>query len=204
MNEVKLGRQNLLGTNVATQIAVVVRDIDKAIDAYSELLGVPKPNVIITDPDAGRDVYRGKSTRAQAKLAFFELGQVRVEVVDGVQAQLMPRLPEQLPLLVAQVAYHGGARAQQVMRRLLHGGGDVGRDPPAVGPKVDGGRDLAHRSPRAARTSIMCTAATADPIFCRPPAMFIRQPGSPTTTYSAPLAWMLRTLSASIAAETSG
>jgi 4-hydroxyphenylpyruvate dioxygenase-like putative hemolysin len=84
MNEVKLGRQNLLGTNVATQIAVVVRDIDKAIDAYSELLGVPKPNVIITDPDAGRDVYRGKSTRAQAKLAFFELGQVSLELIEPV------------------------------------------------------------------------------------------------------------------------
>lgn len=71
-----------IGTTVVTQIAVVVKDMDRAIDAYSKVFGLPKPDVIVTDAEAGRDVYRGKPTNAQAKLAFFNLGQVSLELIQ--------------------------------------------------------------------------------------------------------------------------
>ena len=34
-----------MGTHVVTQIAVVVKDIDRAIEAYSRIFGLPKPEV---------------------------------------------------------------------------------------------------------------------------------------------------------------
>jgi hypothetical protein len=38
-----------LGSQVVTQIAIAVRDIEKAVETYSRLLGVEKPEIIITD-----------------------------------------------------------------------------------------------------------------------------------------------------------
>lgn len=71
-----------LGTHVVTQIAVVVKDIERAIDAYSRVLGLPKPEVRVTDPEQARGTYRGKPTNAAAKLAFFNLGQVTLELIE--------------------------------------------------------------------------------------------------------------------------
>ncbi len=34
-----------MGTHVVTQIALVVKDIGKAIEAYSRIFGLPKPDV---------------------------------------------------------------------------------------------------------------------------------------------------------------
>jgi len=73
-----------MGTHIVTQIAVVVKDINKSIEAYSRVFKLPKPNVMITDAEAGRDVYRGQPTKAQAKLAFFNMGQVSIELIEPV------------------------------------------------------------------------------------------------------------------------
>jgi catechol 2,3-dioxygenase-like lactoylglutathione lyase family enzyme len=71
--------------NVVTQIAIVVRDIEQAVATYSQVLGVEPPTIITTDPDAGEATYHGERTRAQAKLAFFDLGpQVQLELIEPV------------------------------------------------------------------------------------------------------------------------
>ena len=73
------GTENL-GTTTVTQIGLVVRDIEKSIAAYCAVLGLPRPNVILTDEyEQAHTIYRGHPTPARAKLAFFELGQVSVE-----------------------------------------------------------------------------------------------------------------------------
>jgi methylmalonyl-CoA/ethylmalonyl-CoA epimerase len=74
-----------LGTRKLAQIAFVVRDIEEASRRWAGLLGVPVPEVEVTDP--GRDVrasYRGAETDAQAKLAFFDLGGVQLELIEPV------------------------------------------------------------------------------------------------------------------------
>lgn len=76
-----MGEQGI-GTTVVTQIAIVVKDIDKVIDAYSKILGLPKASVSVTDPVVARAQYRGQATDAQAKLAFFDLGQVTLELIE--------------------------------------------------------------------------------------------------------------------------
>ena len=74
-----------LGNNKAMQIGLVVENIDDAVQAWSLLLGVDPPSIIITDTvDIAHTRYQDKSTPAQAKLAFFELGQVTLELIQPI------------------------------------------------------------------------------------------------------------------------
>ncbi|HMN61189.1 MAG TPA: VOC family protein [Anaerolinea sp.] len=74
-----------IGTHVVTQIGLVVKDIQKSIDAYVDVLGLPRPEVIITDGyDLAETNYRGKPSQAQAKLAFFNMGQVQIELIEPI------------------------------------------------------------------------------------------------------------------------
>ena len=71
-----------IGTHIVTQIAIVVKDIDKTSDAFSRILGMPKPPVSLTGGESARAVYRGEPLLAQAKLAFFNFGQVSLELIQ--------------------------------------------------------------------------------------------------------------------------
>ncbi len=73
------------GGHVVTQIGIVVRDVEKSAQAWAQLLGVEKPNVIITDPyDKAHTQYLGQPTEAQAKLAFFHLQNITIELIEPI------------------------------------------------------------------------------------------------------------------------
>lgn len=77
--------RNNLGSTTVAQIAIVVHDIEQACKRWAEILGVPVPNVILTQ--RGHEVnmtYRGQPSNAQAKLAFFNLGQVQLELIEPI------------------------------------------------------------------------------------------------------------------------
>jgi catechol 2,3-dioxygenase-like lactoylglutathione lyase family enzyme len=77
--------QQGIGTDVLCQVGIVVRDIERAVDAYSEVFGVPRPEIVLTDePDVAKTTYRGERTDARAKLAFFDMGQVALELIEPV------------------------------------------------------------------------------------------------------------------------
>lgn len=74
-----------LGSTTVAQIAITVHDIEEACRRWSAVLGLPVPNVIVTAP--GNEVhqtYRGQPSNAQAKLAFFNLGQVQLELIEPI------------------------------------------------------------------------------------------------------------------------
>ena len=74
-----------LGTNIVCQVGLIVRDVEKSAETYSQVFGLPKPNVIITDPvDVAKTAYRGEPTSARAKLAFFDMGQVSLELIEPI------------------------------------------------------------------------------------------------------------------------
>jgi methylmalonyl-CoA/ethylmalonyl-CoA epimerase len=74
-----------LGTTTITQVAIIVRDIEAKARAWSETLGVPMPQIIITDTvDKAQTEYQGQRSTAQAKLAFFQLGQVSLELIEPI------------------------------------------------------------------------------------------------------------------------
>jgi methylmalonyl-CoA/ethylmalonyl-CoA epimerase len=79
--------QETLGTTTVTQVAIVVHNIEEKARAWADVLGMPVPEIIITDTvDKAQTQYRGESTEARAKLAFFHLGQVSLELIEPMGA----------------------------------------------------------------------------------------------------------------------
>jgi methylmalonyl-CoA/ethylmalonyl-CoA epimerase len=75
--------RGILGTDVVTQVGVLVRDIEKTARAWADFLGVETPEIRMTDEaQKARTRYRGKPSPARAKLAFFDIG-------PGIQLELI-------------------------------------------------------------------------------------------------------------------
>lgn len=74
-----------LGSRVVCQIGLVVRDIERSAKAYVDLFGVEVPDWFLTDPqEKAHTHYRGQSTQGRAKLAFFQLGSISLELIEPV------------------------------------------------------------------------------------------------------------------------
>jgi catechol 2,3-dioxygenase-like lactoylglutathione lyase family enzyme len=74
-----------IGTNTICQIGLVVRDIEQTAKAYADLFGMDMPGIITTDPEEiARTRFRGAPTQARAKLAFFKMGDVSLELIEPV------------------------------------------------------------------------------------------------------------------------
>lgn len=67
--------KNILGTDLVTQIGILVNDIEQAAQDYADLLGVDKPEIVCTaTQDIAKTVYQGSPTPARTKQAFFHVG----------------------------------------------------------------------------------------------------------------------------------
>jgi len=72
-----------LGSTTLAQVALVVRDIEEAARRWADVLGMPVPEILTTAPgDEVAQTYRGRPSNARAKLAFFNLGQVQLELIE--------------------------------------------------------------------------------------------------------------------------
>jgi methylmalonyl-CoA/ethylmalonyl-CoA epimerase len=66
-----------------TQVAVVVRDIEKARNAWAKVLGVEAPEVSIAVSHFSRPtLYLGNPSDAEAKLAFFSMDNLQIELIQ--------------------------------------------------------------------------------------------------------------------------
>jgi methylmalonyl-CoA/ethylmalonyl-CoA epimerase len=74
-----------LENDPVVQIALVVDDIEKYIDAYSKLFAIERPTWRLTDSkDVTHASYLGKETDARAKLAFIKTGNLSIEIIEPV------------------------------------------------------------------------------------------------------------------------
>jgi hypothetical protein len=73
-----------LGTDIVTQIGILVNDIEKTSQAYADLLGVEKPQWILSGPlEEAQTEYLGKPSKARAKLAFFDASPTtQIELIE--------------------------------------------------------------------------------------------------------------------------
>ncbi len=73
-----------LDTSTVTQVAIIVRDIEKSARDFAEFLGLPVPPIKPTGAiDVALTRYRGKPSEARAKLAFFDVNQgLRLELIE--------------------------------------------------------------------------------------------------------------------------
>jgi len=75
---------NLLGTNVVTQVGILVHDIEKSSQDFARILGMETPPWSWTGElkDAQTE-YRGQPSEARAKLAFFPVGgNLTIELIE--------------------------------------------------------------------------------------------------------------------------
>ena len=78
-------QQETLGSQVVCQIGLVVRDIEKSSRAYADLFGLSVPEWSLTDPqEKAHTRYRDQPSPGRAKLAFFSLGAVSLELIEPV------------------------------------------------------------------------------------------------------------------------
>jgi catechol 2,3-dioxygenase-like lactoylglutathione lyase family enzyme len=78
----------LLGNNKMVQVGIIVRDIEKAAADYAEFFGIDRPKAHLTDAYESTEAeYKGKPTRARAKLAFMDFGSLQVELIEPDEHQ---------------------------------------------------------------------------------------------------------------------
>lgn len=77
-----------LGSTTLAQVAIVVHDIEASAKRYADVLGLPAPNIITVQPGSEVNMtFQGVPSDAQAKLAFFNLGQVQLELIEPMGGQ---------------------------------------------------------------------------------------------------------------------
>lgn len=77
----------LLGTNVVEQLAIVVKDLDRAADKFCQLLGVKKPEVIQSGhSDITKVVYNGEATEADSRYMFIRTPLLEIELIEPGKA----------------------------------------------------------------------------------------------------------------------
>ena len=73
------------GMKVVTQVAIVCRDIESTSKRWAAVLGVDPPRILTIKPgNEAKLVYRGHPSNGHAKLAFLNLGQVTLELIQPV------------------------------------------------------------------------------------------------------------------------
>ncbi len=74
-----------LGTTTIVQVGIIVRDIEARARAWADILGLPMPEIQVTDTvDVAQTEYGGSPSHARARLAFFHMGQVDVELIEPI------------------------------------------------------------------------------------------------------------------------
>lgn len=72
-----------IGVKKLAQVAIVVHDIDRAIENYRQFFGTEPENAFTTPPGhENGTTYQGQPTSAQAKLAFFNLDNIQLELIQ--------------------------------------------------------------------------------------------------------------------------
>lgn len=66
------------------QIGIVVEDIDKGIEAYQKVFGAELKGTLFSGGEGKNVKYLGKATDAGAKLAFFDIGGLEIELLQPV------------------------------------------------------------------------------------------------------------------------
>jgi len=76
----------ILGTTTMTQVAIVVKDIEKTKDKWAQFLGMEQAPPTVhsgDDPAIVQAVYKGQpAPKAKCKMAFFQFGQVEMELIE--------------------------------------------------------------------------------------------------------------------------
>lgn len=76
--------KNIIGTQVVTQIGLIVRDVQKTAQAYADFFGIDMPPIYETDGyDKSRAELYGQPSDARCRQAFFKVGEhLDIELIE--------------------------------------------------------------------------------------------------------------------------
>ncbi len=76
--------QQSLGSMTVTQVGIVVKEMDPILDHYCQVFGLKeRPQIIVTDgQEVAQTMLYGKPSPARARLAFINMGQVQIELIE--------------------------------------------------------------------------------------------------------------------------
>ena len=73
----------IIASKKVTQVAVIVKDIDKTRIAWAQMLGEKAPDVSVAESHFSRPtLYKGIPSDAKAKLAFFAMDNLQIELIQ--------------------------------------------------------------------------------------------------------------------------
>ncbi|MBS7649148.1 MAG: VOC family protein [Candidatus Bathyarchaeia archaeon] len=74
-----------MGFENVVQIGIIVSDIEKARNSWAKLLGLePQPIIETDDWELTRMTFRGKPSPGRAKLTFFKLENIVIELIQPI------------------------------------------------------------------------------------------------------------------------
>jgi methylmalonyl-CoA/ethylmalonyl-CoA epimerase len=75
--------EQIITNRTVTQVAIIVRDIDKARESWAKVLGVQTPEASVAESHPSRPTrYKGNPSDAKAKLAFLDMGNLQIELIQ--------------------------------------------------------------------------------------------------------------------------
>jgi len=79
----------LISDKQMMQVGIIVRDIEKSAEAWTSFLGNEEiPEIIVAaGDDKNPTQYRGKPSNAKAKLAFFRLDNITIELIEPLEGE---------------------------------------------------------------------------------------------------------------------
>ncbi len=76
-------KDQIITSKTITQVAVIVKDIDKARVAWAKVLGVEAPAASVAESHSSRPTkYKGVSSDGKAKLAFLAMDNLQIELIQ--------------------------------------------------------------------------------------------------------------------------
>jgi methylmalonyl-CoA/ethylmalonyl-CoA epimerase len=76
-------KRNIVQTTYICQIAMVVRDIEKATRRFAGMLGIDPPSIMTCNSDGSDAVtFRGEKTEGKAMLSFFKMENLDLEFIQ--------------------------------------------------------------------------------------------------------------------------
>lgn len=73
------------GFRRVVQVGIVVRNIEKSCKAWAKVLGLDLPKVVETEaPEFTGMKYKGAASNGRAKLAFFQLENLSLELIEPI------------------------------------------------------------------------------------------------------------------------
>jgi methylmalonyl-CoA/ethylmalonyl-CoA epimerase len=70
---------------VMCQVGLVVKNAERTAEKLERVTGItPSPPAVTDDYEKARTTFRGGPTPARAKLVFFQLGQISIEIIEPI------------------------------------------------------------------------------------------------------------------------